>query len=173
MKRLAAALLLALTACGGGDSAPVVPQTAPVTVSPAGHDKAPALRGTGFDGAPVEIAPGDGRAKLLVFVAHWCPHCRREVPRLVKYDVPHGVDLYAISTSVDKKRPNYPPSDWLAREGWTAPVLRDDAAGTAAEAYGLEGFPYFVAVRADGTIAARVSGELDEARFNALVGEVL
>ena len=31
-----------------------------------------------FDGTPVEIAP-DGKAKLVVFLAHWCPHCRAEV----------------------------------------------------------------------------------------------
>ena len=179
---LVAALALVAVAASRGGPGPdaTVAQTAAVTVTgtalPRGDSAgmvAPALRGTGFDGAPVAVTPGDGRGTLLVFVAHWCPHCRREVPRLVERlrqsPLPEGVDLYAISTAVDKRRPNHPPAEWLRKEGWPAPVLRDDENGTAAEAYGLSGFPYFVAVGPDGRVVARVSGELDDARFAALV----
>lgn len=165
--------VVAVVATGGDPATPVAAQTAQVRVTAGAAGKAPALSGTGFDGSAVEITPGEGRSKLLVFVAHWCPHCRREVPRLVKQleeqGLPHTYDIYAISTAVDSKRPNYPPSAWLEKEGWLPPVLRDDDAGSAAKAYGLEGFPYFVAIRPDGTIAAKVGGEIDAARFSALV----
>ena len=34
----------------------------------------------GFDGAPLTIAP-TGKPMLVVFLAHWCPHCNAEIPR--------------------------------------------------------------------------------------------
>ena len=66
-------------------------------------------------------------------------------------------------------RANYPPSDWLVGPDWTVPVLVDDADGTAAAAWGLRTYPYFVAVAADGTVVKRASGELTEAEFYGLV----
>ena len=71
-----------------------------------------------------------------------------------------------MSTDVQSNTPDYPPSAWLARVGWTAPVLADSADSEAAAAWGLRSFPYLVALRADGTVAARGVGELtlDEVR---------
>ena len=59
------------------------------------------------------------------FVAHWCPHCQAEVPRIVALAeqgrLPEGVDVAAVSTAVDATAPNYPPSAWLDRVGWPFP----------------------------------------------------
>ena len=33
----------------------------------------------------------DGRPKIVVFLAHWCPHCQAEVPRLVDWFGENGV----------------------------------------------------------------------------------
>ena len=49
--------------------------------NPAVGTAAPVLRGAGFDGTPVTIG-GDGRATLVMFLAHRCPHCQRELPVL-------------------------------------------------------------------------------------------
>jgi thiol-disulfide isomerase/thioredoxin len=101
-----------------------------------------------------------------VFLAHWCPHCQREVPLLVEWEksgaVPAGIDVIAIATGTDPANPNYPPSDWLAREQFPAlwPVMTDSKSFEAAEAYGLQGYPYFVLVGADGKVAKRMSGEI-------------
>jgi hypothetical protein len=85
---------------------------------------------------------------------------------------PDDVDLIAISTATSSDRPNYPPSSWLEDEGWTSPVLVDNTDGSAAAAYGLPGFPYFVAVDADGNVAARMSGELTSGELSALFDTV-
>jgi thiol-disulfide isomerase/thioredoxin len=64
---------------------------------------------------------------VVVFVAHWCPHCQAEVPRIValakagKVSVP----IVGVATGTDASAPNYPPSAWLQREGWPYPVLVD------------------------------------------------
>ena len=111
----------------------------------------------------------DGKAKLVVFVAHWCPHCQREVPVLSQYlasnDLPPSVELLAVATGTNPDRPNYPPSLWLEREGWPAPVLADDTEGTVAQRFGLPSYPYFVAIDADGKVVARTTGEISTDTF--------
>ncbi len=146
------------------------PPDAPA-IDPAIGAKAPTLSGLGFDGSPVSITPGE-RPTIVMFVAHWCPHCQREVPQVVKWlaaGVADGVDMKAVATSTDAKLPNYPPSSWLAGEGFTVPTLVDSTESTAASAYGLDAFPYFVAVDAKGNVTKRMAGELTEAQFTDLV----
>jgi thiol-disulfide isomerase/thioredoxin len=125
--------------------------------------KPPELAGQTFTGQPISIVPG-GKAKLVVFVAHWCSHCQAEVPRLVEWMAsgakPATLDVMAVSTSVDPAQNNYPPSSWLDREKFIVPTMADDARGTARDAWGLPGYPYMVLLKADGTVAARSSGEL-------------
>lgn len=136
----------------------------------------PSLSGESFDGSPVEIDPSDGRPKVILFVAHWCPHCQVEVPKVQEWidegNQPDGVDIYAVSTSVQSNQANYPPSNWLAREGWEPPVLLDDTTGTAATSYALPGFPYFLFVDGDGKVVQRGSGELPVEDFDAAVRQL-
>lgn len=142
---------------------------------PAVGELAPSLTGTAVDGSPL-IIENDGRPKLVAFVAHWCPHCQREVPSVAKWLADRGpiegVDLYAVSTAVDSTRDNYPPSAWLADEGWTIPTMADSASSDAANAFGLTGFPYWVAIDGDGTVLTRLSGEQPTSVLDALVTEL-
>ena len=139
---------------------------------PARGEEMPELIGSTFDGSSVTIE-NDGRPKVLFFLAHWCPHCQREVPVIVDYleeeGEPEGVDLYAVSTAVDDGRPNFPPSAWLEHENWPGPVLADTAEGTAAEAYGVSGFPFFVAIDGDGKVVARHAGPLGRDALASLI----
>ena len=186
-------LAVATASCGGNDgkkkSAEGVEETRPVTISGAalpefprsGADPAvgttiPEATGQSFDGSPVAIRH-DGRPKLILFVAHWCPHCRKEVPLLADYlkshPLPAGVDLYTVSTGVVSNRPNYPPSAWLKSEGWTVKTLADSDKGQAADAFGLSAYPFFVAADAQGNVVARTSGEITTDQFAALAQQTL
>ncbi|MGZ7013706.1 MAG: TlpA family protein disulfide reductase [Acidimicrobiales bacterium] len=132
----------------------------------------PTLTGQDFAGHPVTISD-DGRPKMVMFLAHWCPHCRREVPKVQSWldanGMPADVALYAVPTATSEGRDNYPPSKWLLGQDWTVPVLVDDAAASAASSWGLQSYPYFVAVGADGAVVKRASGELSQGQFYALV----
>jgi peroxiredoxin len=185
------ALVIAVVAStGGSDEGTDLPQTQAVTVTgnplatfpddpsagdPAVGQTAPTLAGRSFDGTTVDVKPGDGTARLVLFVAHWCPHCQREVPLLVDHlrdaKLPAGVELVTVATATDEARPNYPPQTWLEDEGWTAPVLADSDEDAAANAYGLTGFPYLVAVDGSGKVVARVAGEFTTATFDQLAQE--
>lgn len=142
-----------------GDALPLFDDPAD---DPAVGQPAPALSGTGLDGQPLEITPGDGTPKVIAFFAHWCPVCQTEVPLLVDWVddglVPEGSELVAVSTGVDPARGNYPPGAWFRREGWEQPTLVDDSTSPAARAYGLAAYPYLVAVDGEGNVVQRVSG---------------
>ena len=140
---------------------------------PAMETVAPAFAATTFGGVEVSVLPGNGTAKVIGFFAHWCPHCQRELPRIANWlaanQLPAGVEVIAVSTAVDSGRPNYPPSAWFEKEQWPAVAVRDSESNEIGEAYGLRGFPYLVAVDADGRVVARVSGELSDAAWESLL----
>jgi len=139
---------------------------------PAVGSTIPTVTGTTFSGDDLTIGP-DGTAKVMLFVAHWCPHCQREIPRIKEHldsnPLPDGVELLTVSTSVKPGAENYPPQDWLEAEEWSAPVVADDEANSIASTYGLSGFPFFVVVDADGKVVQRMSGELSTEQFDAAV----
>ena len=136
----------------------------------------PMLEGRSFDGSSVVIDPSDGTPKLVVFLAHHCPHCQAEVPRIVDWAaqglVPAGVDVYGVATGTSSNRENYPPSAWLEREGWPFPTLADSDTYQAAEAWGLMAYPYFVALDGEGQVVARTTGELTQEQFTALLAAI-
>jgi cytochrome c biogenesis protein CcmG, thiol:disulfide interchange protein DsbE len=138
---------------------------------------APTLNGATFDGSGVSVTPGDGQAYMVVFLAHWCPHCNREVPRLIEWQasgaVPSELQVVGVSTAVASDRPNYPPSQWAVDKGWTWPMMADSTSMEAAEAYGVSGYPFFVIVGADGEVKVRVSGEVEIAALTQIVGDAL
>ncbi|MCB2223082.1 MAG: TlpA family protein disulfide reductase [Actinobacteria bacterium] len=125
----------------------------------------PEAAGADFDGTDVAITD-DGRPKMIVFLAHWCPHCQNEMPEVSAWvaagGLPDTVDLYAVATSIDPSRDNYPPSAWFERESLDVPTIVDDARNTIGNAFGLNAYPFWVFVQDDGTIAARISGVLSQ-----------
>jgi cytochrome c biogenesis protein CcmG/thiol:disulfide interchange protein DsbE len=141
---------------------------------PAVGRAAPELHGASFDGHPVAVTHGTPTA--VVFLAHWCPHCQREVPVLVRWldagKLPAGVKLVAVATATSPDVPNYPPSAWLQRLHWPAQVLADDDHGTAATAFGLPAFPYFVLLDGNGHVVARTSGELTPQALDQLFAKL-
>jgi thiol-disulfide isomerase/thioredoxin len=136
----------------------------------------PTLNGFTFAGSPIDVTPG-GTAKMVVFLAHWCPHCNREIPVIEQWAaagrVPQGLDIIGISTAVTNQRDNYPPSEWLQRMNWTSPVMADSANGDAARAWGVGGFPTIVIVGTDGTVKMRFSGEMTLEEMDTFVRQAL
>ncbi len=119
---------------------------------------APTLQGDDYT-----FTPGQGPA-VLVFLAHWCPHCRNEVPVIQSIVseglVPAGVTVVGVATSTNSTQANFPPGAWLEREGWTSPLVFDDQSNTAGQAFGVTSFPFWVVVGADGAVTGRLAGEI-------------
>ncbi len=158
------------------DGSPLVPYASVQGgVDTAVGTPAPGFSASEFDNTEHVIVPGDGTARMIGFFAHWCPHCQAELPRLTSWlndnEVPEGVEIIAVSTSVDEGSPNYPPSSWFEREDWPELTLRDSPASDISNAYGLSGYPYFVVVDGEGNVLRRVSGELTTEAWEELVAE--
>jgi thiol-disulfide isomerase/thioredoxin len=117
-------------------------------------------------GETVSVIPG-GTPTIVLFLAHWCPHCQVEVVRLTDWveanGMPRGLQLIGVATSSTPAQGNFPPSVWLEREEFPFPVIYDDEESTAAAAYGLMAFPYWVVLDSDGRVVKRFTGELPSA----------
>jgi thiol-disulfide isomerase/thioredoxin len=123
------------------------------------------LKGYDLQGRPVTIDPaGDGKATLVVFLAHWCQFCNREIPVLNKWresgEVPTGLRVVGVTTGSKADQANWPPSKWLTAMKWPFEVMADSEAQEAARAYGVVGYPFMAFVGANGKITARTSGEV-------------
>lgn len=138
---------------------------------PATGAAAPILTGPALAGGDLTVGAGDDPT-IVLFLAHWCPHCQREAPVVRAWLdagglAGSGVDLVGVATGIDPAQPNFPPDAWLDRIGWTAPTLVDND-GAAASAYGVTSFPFWVVVE-DGEVLARFSGALGADGLDALV----
>ena len=136
--------------------------------------RVPHISGTGLDGQPLDFGP-DGPMAIVV-LAHWCPQCQAELPRIAQLiadgGVPEGVAVAGISTAIDPVRPNFPPSAWFERERWTQPTVHDDAESSALHALGLNSFPGFVFVDAQGTVVVRLTGEIGVEQFRQVLASL-
>ncbi len=47
---------------------------------------APVISGESFDMTPITIGGPTDNTTLVVFLAHWCPHCNDEIPELIALD---------------------------------------------------------------------------------------
>jgi thiol-disulfide isomerase/thioredoxin len=156
-----------------GTALPAAPST-PGGTDPAVGLTAPTLTGETFTGAPLTL-PATGEPAIVMFVAHWCPHCNAEVPAIVSdlqaNGLPQGIDLFAVATGTDAQAANYPPGDWLHNKAWPVPTIADDQNDTAANAYGVSGYPTFVVVDGQGKVLARTSGELPIDQWHQLIAQ--
>lgn len=168
---VAAVLVVALAFAlfGGGDdpapsdfdldaiAAPSI-EGAPVTGQ---GGEAPAVVGASLLGGGEVAVPVQGEATMIVFLAHWCPHCNDELPVVEEWldagPLPDGVAVRTVATAIDPTRPHFPPDTWLGQRDWPIPAVVDTD-GSIGEAYGITSYPAWVFVDADGTVVARAGG---------------
>lgn len=134
---------------------------------------APTVTGEDWNGNQYTIGP-DGRPKIVVMVAHWCPHCQAEVPIMQQWvdggGLPDGVDIYGVTVLTNQLRDGstYPPSKWLESEGWTIPTLMDDEGGSIATAFGLTSTPTYLVLDGENNNLGRIAGEIGTPGFDGL-----
>lgn len=144
---------------------------------------APVLIGQDYDGNTVRVDAAVDGPTMVVFLAHWCPHCNNEIPRLNELRdegaFPADLNIVAVSTALNPTQPNFPPSQWLVDKDWTFPVIADgievevEPPFIGARVYGVDGFPFTTLIAADGTVAARWSGEREPAEVLDAIDQYL
>ena len=157
---------------------PLAPMPDDGSADPAIGQKVPVVEGLDFAGNAVslDVAAG-GKPTIVVFLAHWCPHCNREVPRILELDadggIPAAVRVVGVATGSRADQPNWPPSAWLETMGWKWERMADSESADAFMAYGGSSYPTMVFVNADGTVQNRVSGEQEVETLRGLVNGLM
>lgn len=155
-----------------------LPQTPQSGDDPALDTPAPTLSGFDFRSNPITVnATDDTRDTLVVFLAHWCPHCNDEVPKLIQWKeqglIPANLRVVGIATGSRNDAPNWPPSDWFEEKKWPFEVMADSEDQTAAQAYGLSAYPFMAIVDAEGVLRARFSGVVEPTALTEIVSAAL
>lgn len=144
-----------------GDALPSLPETG---ADSAVGKAAPTITGYDLAGRPATIDPGsDGKATMVVFLAHWCQFCNREIPTLNEWKekglVPPNLRVIGVTTGSRSDQANWPPSKWMLAKKWTFDQFADSEKQEAAGAYGVGGYPFLVYIDAAGNVTSRSSGE--------------
>jgi thiol-disulfide isomerase/thioredoxin len=116
---------------------------------------APALPTEVMRGPRVTLASLRGDKVVLNFWASWCGPCKKEAPELVALsrELPKGVKL----VGVDWNDAAGGARSFLARSGWTYPILRDGN-GDVGNNYRVHGMPTTFILDAKGRIAQQLTG---------------
>ncbi len=183
---IVAIVVIAVVATGGDDSDDTAGEISfNGTALPAyddGPDQAVGLKAPIFvtsdlaTGERTVVGGGGGpndKAKIILFAAHWCPNCQRELPEVAAWldeqGLPDDVEIVAVSTFPDPQRDNYPPADWFASVDWPYPVMTDDSSGSIATMYGMGAVPAWVVLDNQNFVLARTTGVLGDAGLEQLV----
>ncbi|TAN32546.1 redoxin domain-containing protein [bacterium] len=130
----------------------------PEQPSPGGSGKAPPFALTGTDDRKLGLSDLAGRPVVINFWATYCPPCRAEMPLLQsRVQGQSEVQLVLINEGDSPQAAR----DFLNAAGIHLPALLDTDLSVG-RAYGVSALPMTVFVRADGSIAGRQLGQLDD-----------
>lgn len=116
-----------------------------------------------YTGAEASFAPTDGKARVWLVWAHWCPYCQAELPELTSWypenaDRFPNVELVTVTTAIDETRGN-PLYPYLDENQFPFPVVVDNS-GELSQLFGTTAFPFYIVTDAEGTVLLRVAGAL-------------
>jgi cytochrome c biogenesis protein CcmG/thiol:disulfide interchange protein DsbE len=134
-------------------------------------DVAPEFTRTDVSGKQVQLSQYQGRLILLNFWASWCAPCREEMPLFSKWQRDLGSrGLQVVGVSMDDDAGEV--KKFLAAYPVTYPIVMGDA-GFAGQFGGVLGLPLSYLIDARGRVVARYQGEVDLAKMEAKVKELL
>ena len=116
-----------------------------------------------YTGAEASFSPDDGKARVWMIWAHWCPYCQAELPEIQAWWPENSerfpnVELVTVTSAIDDSRSN-PLTPYLDSEQFPFPVIVDRT-GEVSRQFGTAAFPFWVVTDAEGTVVLRVAGAL-------------
>ena len=128
-----------------------------------------------YSGTNVSFEAADGKARVWMVWAHWCPYCQTELPELEEWYPANAsrfpnVELITITSAIDDTRDN-PLLPYLDAEQFPFPVIVDES-GATSQLFGTAAFPFWVVTDAQGTVMLRVAGALDIASVDQIFAQL-
>jgi cytochrome c biogenesis protein CcmG/thiol:disulfide interchange protein DsbE len=140
-------------------------------VSPYPGNAAPDFTLGRLNGDPITLSNFRGRPTLVNFWASWCPPCRRELPALQAAYDRYGDKIGFMA--VDVKEDQATVESFVKELNLTFPVALDPDGQVSDLSYQVRGIPTTIFVDANGVVAARHVGPLDEATIDNYLAPLL
>jgi len=90
-----------------------------------------------------------GKKVVLIFWASWCPHCRKEAPRVEQFYQKNKDAIAVIGVNVREDKET--AAAFVKKENLSYPVVLDPD-NTIARSYGVQGIPAIVSLANDRTV---------------------
>jgi thiol-disulfide isomerase/thioredoxin len=134
---------------------------------PPASTEPPAVAFATLDGGQVDLSRRDGRPLVVNLWASWCAPCRREMPMMA--------DVAAAYEDVDFVFANQAESAgivrrFLAEEGLDPGIVLMDTTGALRAHYAVAGLPTTLFIDADGSLRAKLLGELSREVLEIEIG---
>lgn len=181
-------VLLVLTGCGGGGSEAasggngagsgtqyVAGDGSTVVLADAERQSAPAISGTTLDGAPWALGDSLGQVTVLNVWASWCAPCRAEAPTLQATYAARAAEGVAF-VGLDTRDSQAAAEAFVRKYAITYPNVRDPEGQLQLafrETLPPQSIPSTLFIDKQGRVAGRVLGEIDSARLNGIIDELL
>jgi cell division protein FtsB len=117
-----------------------------------------------YSGEQVDYPAGsNGKARVWLIWAHWCPHCQNELPDLNSWWPENAsrfpdIELVTVTSAIDETRGN-PLDAYLDSSQFSFPVIVDETGAVSAK-FGTTAFPFWVVTDTEGRVVFRIAGEL-------------
>lgn len=124
-------------------------------------------------GTETTLASSKGQVVILNFWNEWCPHCRREIPKLQQmYEKFEDQGLVVIAvTKHTKSQTDEKVQAFLDSNGVTFPCAVEPAGYKTTKDYGVSGVPAGVVIDRDGNVVWRNHpARLTEQRLKEILG---
>jgi cytochrome c biogenesis protein CcmG, thiol:disulfide interchange protein DsbE len=144
-----------------------LPATSPTAIGAV----APDFSVVDLEGNPINLRDLRGRPVIVNFWASWCVACPDEFPLLRDAEAQHRDDGLAVVGIVYQDR-TQAAADFVTRNGGSWPVAMDPD-GRVADAYAIFGPPETFFIGRDGSIKARVLGQITEATIDEKVALIM
>jgi peroxiredoxin len=140
-------------------------------IAPYAQNLAPDFTRPQLNGEPLTLSNFRGKPTLINFWASWCPPCRHELPALQAAYGMHHEEVGFIA--VDVKEDTGTVAAFVEEMGLSFPVLLDADGSVSDVTYEVRGLPTTLFIDADGVVAARHVGPLDEALIDSYLAPLL
>ncbi|WP_298745850.1 TlpA disulfide reductase family protein [uncultured Brevundimonas sp.] len=117
-----------------------------------------------LDGAPLDLARGDGRPTVINVWATWCPPCRREMPVLAAAEAAHPDIRFLF---VNQGEGQQTIARFLDAQGLRLDNVLLDPSMALPRHYGTAGIPVTLFIGADGALRKTHMGEISPEQIDA------
>jgi peroxiredoxin len=134
-----------------------------------GRPEAPLTVEKWFQGSPADIEGGE--ATLYVFWEVWCPHCKREVPKLTetynKYKS-QGLNMVGL-TKLTRDVTEDQVNAFIKEQNVAYPIAKEQGEAMS-QAYGVKGIPAAAVVKGGKVVWRGHPGKLNDAMIQQWIG---